>query len=177
MPAGTTKVQSESDLPSTPAQAARQSRPFADIRPPSTTPRSACLHDVKVCLADEFPALPAAAFRLGAAAGAFLDRRALNVAVGAEHTAIARLGLQDRTAMRAVIEPLTRIGRHHLRRDAPALGTSKVRGQLDVQGYPRAAKMRCNSFASIKLGHRIATTNSSVAPDSSNRLRRDGGLQ
>lgn len=169
MPAETTKVQSDSDLPSTLGQAERQSRLLADMHSPSITSRRAS--------ADKSPVIPVAAFRLGAAAGAFLDRGALNVTVGAEHTAVAGLGFQHGVTMWAVVEPLARIGRHHLRRDAPALGTSQVRGQLNVQGYPRAAKMRCKSFASIKLGHRIATTNNSVAPDNSNRLRRDGGLQ
>src|ERR1700734_1888645 len=49
-----------------------------------------------------------------------LNRRAWRVAVGAEHTAIARLGLQKRVASHALVEILAGVRRHGLEALMPA---------------------------------------------------------
>jgi hypothetical protein len=54
-----------------------------------------------------------------------LNRRARNVAVGAEDAAIPSLGLQNRSAGLAVIEELTSVGRHRLQRAMAAVRTRK----------------------------------------------------
>jgi hypothetical protein len=69
--------------------------------------------------------------RSAAAAFPFqLYRRAGHGAIGAEHAAVARLWLQQRMAMLALVEPLAGIGRHRLCLDETALGT----GQRGLEG-------------------------------------------
>jgi hypothetical protein len=45
----------------------------------------------------------------------FLNRRARNVAIGAEHAAIPRLWLEEGAAAPAFVEELTSVSRHHFR--------------------------------------------------------------
>ena len=65
----------------------------------------------------------AAAASLSRSAG-FLNGRTRHIAVRAEHAAIALQRAQDRTAMPTIVEKLTGIGRHRLRRYAAALRAS-----------------------------------------------------
>ena len=53
----------------------------------------------------QYDELPARLFRL--------FRRALDRAVGTKHATVARLRLQNCFALRALVEELTSIGRHH----------------------------------------------------------------
>lgn len=58
-----------------------------------------------------------------------LHGRARRVAVRAEHAAVARFWAQHFPTMRALKEELAGVGRHHLGRGAPAMGTGQRRLQ------------------------------------------------
>ena len=55
--------------------------------------------------------------------GADLHRRTRHGRVGAEHAAVAGLGLEDHPAVPAIVEPLAGVGRHRLRLAVPARRT------------------------------------------------------
>jgi hypothetical protein len=63
---------------------------------------------------------------------AFLDRRTWHRPVGAKHTAIALLRLEQRLASGAFVEVLARVGRHGLDLGGTALRTSQRRLENDV---------------------------------------------
>lgn len=59
-----------------------------------------------------------------------LNRRAWNVAEGAEHAAVTRQGAQHRRAMTAIIKELAGVSGHLLGRDPAALGAGQGGGEL-----------------------------------------------
>jgi len=70
-----------------------------------------------------------------AAADTFLDWRTRHRAVGAINTAVALLGLQNRTTPFAIIKPLTRIRGHGFRCHVTAFGTGDRRFENDTCHY------------------------------------------
>src|SRR4051812_36521130 len=73
-----------------------------------------------------------------------LDRRAWDGAVGAEHTTVAVLWLEQCLARRALIEVLTRVSRHGLDRRGPTLGTGQRRLENDIHSGDSTQKVNAS---------------------------------